>query len=143
MLNLHRCFRYEPDQTDDKRHNKHQQRSIDIKRNLRRDPPRVETVRNRLARRLKRSERASAARRLFDIGGEGAEDPVELQLGPVAGYEDDEVGEVGFDPGCCVSDWVGWWSARFLTDEEFGRRGNIVELTLRSLARAGNRFCCR
>ena len=28
-----------------------------------------------------------------------------MELGPVAGDEEDEVGEVGFDPGGCVPVW--------------------------------------
>ena len=79
-----------------------------------RDSTRIKPVRNRLASRLESAERPSTARRLFDVGGEGAEDPVELELGPVAGDEKDEVGEVGFDPGGCVSMGSGFVS-RFLT----------------------------
>ena len=94
-LSLHRRLRHSPNQAHDKRHNQHQQRGINIERNLRRNSARVKTIRNRLASRLKRAERTPAARGLFDVGGEGAEDPVELQLGPVAGDEEDEVGEVG------------------------------------------------
>ena len=37
-----------------------------------------------------------------------------MELGPVAGDEEDEVGEVGFDPGGCVSMGSGFVS-RFLT----------------------------
>jgi hypothetical protein len=70
---------------------------------MRRDPSRVKAVRKCLASRLKCAERTSAARGLFDVGGEGAEDPVELELGPVAGDEEDEVGEVGLDPGGGIS----------------------------------------
>jgi hypothetical protein len=92
--NFRRDLRHSPNQAHDKRHDQHQQRCVDIKRNLRRDPSRVKAVRKRLASRLKRAERTSAARGLFDVGGKGAEDPVELELGPVSGDEEDEVGEV-------------------------------------------------
>jgi hypothetical protein len=91
---LHRRLWHTPNQAYNKRHDQHQQRCVDIKRNLRRDPSRVKAVRKRLASRLKRAERTSAARGLFDVGGKGAEDPVELELGPVSGDEEDEVGEV-------------------------------------------------
>ena len=93
MITIHikliRRIRHEPDQAKDKRHDQHQQSSINVERNLWRDSPGVKTVRNRLSCRLKSAERATTTRRLFDVGGEGSKDPVELQLSPVAGYEDD------------------------------------------------------
>lgn len=91
-FNLRRRFRHAPNQANNERHNQHQQRSIDVERNLRRDPSGIKPVRNRLTGRLKRAETTSAARRLFDVGGECSQDPVELELGPVAGDEEDEVG---------------------------------------------------
>lgn len=59
---------------------------------------RVDRVRDCLPQRLEGAEETAGAGGGFDVGGEGAEEPVEGELAEVAGAEDDDVGEVGFCP---------------------------------------------
>jgi len=47
---------------------------------------------------LECSEQAPGAGSGFDVGGEGREDPVAVDLDPIAGRLDEQVGEVGSEP---------------------------------------------
>ena len=98
-LNTQWCFRHYADEQDHAWYDQNQDRAIDVKRNSRiNGSGGAETVRYCLTQRFKGPKKATRTCRLLYVWGEGAEDPVQRQLRPVAGHEDDQVRQVGPGP---------------------------------------------
>lgn len=91
------------DQTDHTRDREDQDGAVDVQR----DPlvlgVRIDSIGDCTAGGFESSEETTGTRTRFDIGGEGAEDPVEVHLTPETADVDDQVREVCGRPSCTVS----------------------------------------